>query len=412
MSDAQVLTAGGIPDVAVPSTTPSAQRAAFGLTVEIVSVARLAEVRPYWSDLLLRADVPNVLMDPVIVHAAAEVFPRTRCQALLAWKSAGDGQRQLAGIWAFSTGRPHQSAFPMRVLTMPPGPHRYLATPVIDRGCLDETLAAMLDAIAADPHLSKIVALDAMSIDSPTMDALKRVLAARLSRLCILEQFRRPKLTSGLDGKSYLEKALSSSSRKKLRQHRRRLAEKGALTSIVATDPEAVRNALEDFMQMEASGWKGRQGTALLCHPGDAAFMRKAIVEMAMRGCASIHALYLDKKPVSMQLVVRAGAAAFTWKTAYDEQFHDFSPGMLLLEDYTTAFLADKSIAYVNSCAHDDSGYMSAWTERQTVADLWFDARREGSLTFDILSALQKRYRELRAAAKTAYLRLQAWRKS
>jgi len=107
----------------------------------------------------------------------------------------------------------------------------------------------------------------------------------------------------------------------------------------------------------------------------------------------------------------RAGAAAFTWKTAYDEQFQDFSPGMLLLEDYTTAFLADKSIAYVDSCAHDDSGYMSAWIERQAVADLWIDARRGGSLAFRVLSGSQKRYRDARAMTKSAYLALQSWRK-
>jgi CelD/BcsL family acetyltransferase involved in cellulose biosynthesis len=270
----------------------------------------------------------------------------------------------------------------------------------------------MLDALAADSKLPKIAALDAMSVDSLTMEALVRVLAARGSTPCMLEQFHRPKLASELDGKSYLEKALSSSSRKKLRQHRRRLAEKGALTTVIATEPEAVGRALEDFMQMEASGWKGRQGTALLCDAGNAAFMRKAIVRMAELCCASIHALYLDGRPVSMQIVVRAGAAAYTWKTAYDEQFHDFSPGMLLLEDYTTAFLADKSIAYVDSCAHDDSGYMSAWIERQSVADLWIDARRGGSLAFRILSGLQKRYRELRALTKSTYLALQVWRKS
>ena len=34
-------------------------------------------------------------------------------------------------------------------------------------------------------------------------------------------------------------------------------------------------------MRMEAAGWKGRQGTALLCDAGHAAFMRKAIVGMA-----------------------------------------------------------------------------------------------------------------------------------
>ncbi len=78
---------------------------------------------------------------------------------------------------------------------------------------------------------------------------------------------------------------------------------------------------------------------------------------------------------------------------------------------HDVAFLADKSIAYVDSCAHDDSGYMSAWTERQSVADLWIDARRGGSLSFRVLSGLQKRYRDARAATKSAHLALQNWRK-
>jgi CelD/BcsL family acetyltransferase involved in cellulose biosynthesis len=410
MSDIQVFTAIDLTGAAEPATTAVLQRGAPAIAVEIADTVRLARLRPEWTDLLSRADVPNVLMDPAMVAAAAEVFPEARSQALLAWKARADGTRQLAGVWAFSVGRPHQSAVPVRVLTIPPGPHRYLATPVIDRACLDQTLDAMLDALAADPDLPKIATLDAMSADSPTMEALERVLAARGSAPCVLEQFRRPKLSSGLDGKSYLEKALSSSSRKKLRQHRRRLAEKGELTTALATEPQAVRAALEDFMAMEAAGWKGRQGTALLCDAGNAAFMRKAIVGMAELGCASIHALCFDGRPISMQVVVRAGAAAFTWKTAYDERFQDFSPGMLLLEDYTTAFLADKSIAYVDSCAHDDSGYMSAWTERQAVADLWIDARRGGSFAFWLLAGLQKRYRDLRAFTKKTYLALQEWR--
>jgi len=204
---------------------------------------------------------------------------------------------------------------------------------------------------------------------------------------------------------------LSSSSRKKLRQHRRRLAEKGNLTTVIVTEPDAVRNALEEFMQMEAAGWKGQQGTALLCDPGHAAFMRKAIVGMAERGCAQIHAMYLDRRPVSMQVIVRAGAVAFTWKTSYDEEFQDYSPGMLLLEDYTTALLADRTIAYVDSCAHDDSGYMSVWTERQSVADLWIDVRRGGAASFFILSRLQKYYRHMRALTKDTYwaLRNRHW---
>ena len=74
---------------------------------------------------------------------------------------------------------------------------------------------------------------------------------------------------------------------------------------------------------------------------------------------------------------------------------------MLLLEDYTAAFLQDKSIAFVDSCSFDDSGFMSAWSERQPVADLWIDARRGGSLTFRVLCGLQRTTAQRAASRKT-----------
>src|SRR5205085_1930185 len=109
------------------------------------------------------------------------------------------------------------------------------------------------------------------------------------------------------------------------------------------------------------------------------------------------------------QIVARSGAAAFTWKTTYNESFQDFSPGALLLEDYTTAFLADKSISFVDSCSFDDSGFMSAWSERQSIGDLWIETRRGGSLTFRVGCGVQKAYRNMRTAAKRAY---RDWQKS
>ena len=172
-----------------------------------------------------------------------------------------------------------------------------------------------------------------------------RVLEQRGSAPCVFEQSQRPKLVSDLDGKAYLEKALSSSTRKKLRQHRRRLSEKGALTSVIATEPPSGAPSARRIPG-DGSRWlEGPQGHGAAEQPADAAFMRGAVGALAEHRSAAIHALYLDGKPVSMQIVVRAGAAAFTWKTAYDEQFQDISPGMLLLEDYTAAFLADKTIA-------------------------------------------------------------------
>jgi hypothetical protein len=111
-----------------------------------------------------------------------------------------------------------------------------------------------------------------------------------------------------------------------------------------------------------------------------------------------------------MQVVLRSGAAAFTWKTAYDERYHEVSPGMLLLQDCTAAFLSDPTLAFVDSCAHDDTGYMAAWTGRRQVADMWIDVRPGPSWRFAALAAVQRGYGTLRALAKRRYHALQRLR--
>jgi CelD/BcsL family acetyltransferase involved in cellulose biosynthesis len=374
------------------------------VSVEIATGARLAEIQSDWRDLVARADVANVFMHPVVIALGAQ-YPNARCVTLLGWRDNG-GHRQLTGLWAFNVGRAPCAIIPISVLVAAPFAHTYLAAPVIDRDVLDETLSAMLEYIAGDPTLPKILALDGMRADSATMQALARVLEARGSPPSVLRRSARPMLASKLDAKRYMEQALSASSRKKLRQHRRRLAEKGALESKTITQPNAVALAVEDFLKLEAAGWKGRERSALLCRLPDATFAREMMSALAPRGEAWIHALTLDGRPVSMQIVLRAGAAAFTWKTAYDEALRDFSPGMLLLEDYTAAFLADPNISYVDSCVYDDSSFMAVWSEREPMAELWIDARRGSSAAFVHLSRAQKSYLWLRTQAKAARARL------
>jgi hypothetical protein len=48
---------------------------------------------------------------------------------------------------------------------------------------------------------------------------------------------------------------------------------------------------------------------------------------------------------------------------------------------------------------------MSAWSEREAMAQLWFDARRGGSTGFAVLSRLQLGYLALRGRAKAIYLK-------
>lgn len=406
------LTGGGVDGLRADAGHDSdATRNAAGqskpdIEIEIASGARLTELHAAWQDLCTRADAANVFMNPVLAGLAAQAYPERRSTALLAWQNDGAMPPRLLGIWAFSIGHAAHSLLPTPMLCAPPVPNAYLATPVIDRHCIDAVLIAMIDCIARHKDLPAIVALEAMGADTATMQALVRVLRTRGAAPYVFSRARRPHLSSRLDGKTYLEQALSASSRKKLRQHRRRLAEKGDLKSAIVSEPMAVRAGFEDFLQLEAAGWKGREGAAMLRNSVDAEFERALIGALADNGDAAIHILTLDGRPVSMQMVLRAGACAFTWKTAYDEALRDFSPGTLLLEDYTAALLADATVTDVDSCSFDDSGFMGVWTERAEIADLWFDARG-GSLSFSILSRVQAVYLALRNRAKAIYHELQ-----
>jgi len=371
--------------------------------VEIVRGRPSPELDTAWDDLLIRADTPNVFMQPRIIRAAT---PDRQVVTLLAWRQDGR-HRQLAGFWAFSIAKPHLSILPIVALcALAATEHAYLSAPVIDRDCLDATLRAMLEAIAEASDLPRIVALESMSGSGTTYEALLRVLGERRSQSCRLEAKNRPLLVPGDGASDYMESALSSSSRKKLRQHRRRLREMGPLETVVARSVPDVQRGFEAFLTLEQNGWKGQNGTALLSEPDQANFGRTMVTALAQAGGASIYALELDGRPISVQVVLRAGHAAYTWKTAYDERLGDYSPGMLLFEDYSRALLADPTIAFADSCAFDDTGYMAAWKERKLVIDLWFDTRRGQSISFTAITHAQKTYLPLREMAKKVYQRL------
>ena len=351
------------------------------ISVERVSEQGLSRIVPDWTSLLERALDPNVFMDPAFILSAANDVGRRRLVTLLAWRGHGSARR-LAALWSFAVSAPDHSIARIPVLKAPAYPHAYLATPVIDRNSPDNVLDALLSFIEREASLPKVIVLDPVGLDSQTTQALSRALAARGATPFIASIAQRPVLKSELDGKQYLDKSLSASSRKKLRQHRRRLEEKGKLSFKVMNEAPAVCEAFHDFMALEARGWKGRRGTALRGSPEEASFSAAMIARLAERRKVAIHGLYLDQKPISMQVVLRAGNVAFTWKTAYDEAFRDYSPGMLLLEDYTRELLSDRSIQHVDSCAYDDSGFMSAWTDRQAIGQIWISARRGPSIAF------------------------------
>lgn len=130
----------------------------------------------------------------------------------------------------------------------------------------------------------------------------------------------------------------------------RRLEDKGTLEFRSLSGEEAVP-AFEQFLQLEASGWKGTRGSALLSHPETVRFARTMIATKARGDGVRIDGVFLSGEPIAMLVLLIDGGRAFSWKIAYDEAYARYSPGAQATLFALERSLADPSITGGDSLA-------------------------------------------------------------
>jgi GNAT superfamily N-acetyltransferase len=119
--------------------------------------------------------------------------------------------------------------------------------------------------------------------------------------------------------------------RSHLRRAKRQLEEQGTLElrHYSAADPEA----LEKFYSLEASGWKGQEGTAIKCHPSTRQFYDAVAQAAARDGYLSLDFLELNGKPIAGHFGFNLHGRYFLAKAGYDEAFRRHGPGQLLVNE-------------------------------------------------------------------------------
>lgn len=127
--------------------------------------------------------------------------------------------------------------------------------------------------------------------------------------------------------------ALSSNFRKNLRKQEARLrALSGVEVRFIGGD-EAQESHFADFVALEMSGWKGKNGTAIGCEPGTLAFYRTLVSGWREVGQLEWQFLSAEGRLIGAHLGVRTGNVLSLLKIAYDEAHAHCGPGnMLFLE--------------------------------------------------------------------------------
>ncbi|MCL7998727.1 GNAT family N-acetyltransferase [Brucella sp. 21LCYQ03] len=328
------------------------------------------ELRDELDHLSSRTIEPNIFFN---ARFLAPAMPRLEDREVrfMVMRDENEIRSRLRFVMPYTIERPGLplSSPVIRAWATPFGPQ---GTPLIDHDDPVGVVEDLFDILARDHiKMPEVLVLPEMRANGAVAKLIRSVAIGRQLPIVSIEQKARPFLESKLDGETYVKHAIGSHHRRDYSRLWRRLDEKGNLVHRIARTPDEVRFAFEHFLTLEASGWKGRRGTAMAVDRFRAAFAREAVNNLAERDCVRIHTLELDGRVIAILIVFTVSGEAWTWKTAYDETLQAYSPGMLLMIEVVKNHLEDPNITRTDSCAVPDHPVMSRlFRERETIETL------------------------------------------
>ncbi|GGB87715.1 hypothetical protein GCM10011494_02590 [Novosphingobium endophyticum] len=318
-----------------------------------------------WDRLALDAAEPNPFFESWYLLPSLRHLPDTGGVRILRFEHAG----RLAGLLPVVRAARYYR-WPVPQIASWLHANCFCGVPLVARGCEVPFWQAVLNWADAHPGSALFMHLRGIALGGPLHKALEDVLAREGRHAGTVHLEKRAMLASDLSPEGYLEVSLSGKKRKELRRQAKRLSEEGKALFARRTDAADIDKWCDDFLVLEAAGWKGKAGSALACNAGTERMFRESMEGAARRGRLERLTLTLDGRPLAMLATFQAPPGAFSYKTAFDERFARFSPGVLLQRE-NLAVLERQDIAWSDSCASADHPMIDhLWRERSRIGRL------------------------------------------
>lgn len=275
-------------------------------------MARFAAIAGDWDTLAAEHPTPFLLSAWILAWWRALAGPRGLRVAVL-WR---DGQ--VAAGLPLVDGRRRWEA-PVR-FALPP----LFAMLAVDAAARERLAAEVLGAAPAEVHLR------ALHLDDPTFDSLSAVAGA--ARWRTLPESMDPELVTETTGSVEDYRAgLSSKVRSEVGRLRRKAEREHAVEVAALAEPHDLESQWHAVLGLEAAGWKGRNGTAVLQRPDIEAFFAELTRELHAAGALRLSELTLDGGLAAVAMSIVHRERVFTLKVAYDERHRKLGPGFVLL---------------------------------------------------------------------------------
>lgn len=315
-----------------------------------------------WDRLALSASEPNPFFESWYLLPSLRHMPGTESVKILRFEQDG----RLAGILPIV----HASRYyrwPVPQLSSWLHDNCFCGVPLVAKGCEVPFWREVLRWADREPGAAMFMHLRGMVLGGPMHAALEAVVASDRRKMAIVHREERAMLASELSPEAYLETSLSGKKRKELRRQANRLAEEGEVVFERSTGADGIGEWCDGFLSLEAAGWKGKAGSALACADGTARLFRESLEGAASHGRLERLTLRLNGKPLAMLATFVTPPGAFSYKTAFDEAFARYSPGVLLQRE-NLAVLERPEIVWSDSCASADHPMIDhLWRERRSI---------------------------------------------
>ncbi len=317
-----------------------------------------------------RAIEPNLFFDPqFLAPAMARLDDRKVKLMVVRDDSRGNGRLRLLMPYSVEAASFLRGAPTIRAFTHPFGRVGTLPLDGDDPKDILKTFLAGLTRPAL--KLPDVLVLPDMRLDGAMAQAMLEVAAEAGLPTATVNASTRAALIKAPGIDHVLAPTGSSRRRRELKRQRRLLERDGEVRVEMARDPGAVRRGLEDFLAIEAGGWKGRQRSALIMDRYRSAFAREAVNALAEDGRVRVFTLRIGDRPVASLVVFVDRGEAYAWKTAYDETYAKASPGQQVMAEATRLLLADPAVRRADSCAMPDHFVMNRfWPGRIAIGTL------------------------------------------
>ncbi|WP_148276641.1 GNAT family N-acetyltransferase [Sphingobium sp. SYK-6] len=306
------------------------------------------------------------------------------------------------------TGANRHGRFPLRHTTNWLHRHCFYGAPLLRRGREEEGWRLLLAQLDAAPWSGPLLHLRALDPDGAAATAL-RLVCAREGRRCEeLNRHERALLRSEAGAQDYWTVNVRAKKRKELRRLQSRLAEMGTIVHRHLTSGDALEAWIDDFLQLEARGWKGAEGTALASCAEDALFLREICRNAHAAGMLDMLRIDCDGRPIAMLVNFVGPQGGFSFKIAIDPDFARYSPGVLIEQDNLARVLDDHVTPWMDSCAAPDHPMIdSLWGERRAIAQYRIGLRKgglaglAGALSLPAMTLLETAYARMKSGARS-----------